>query len=131
MFALTRMVIRAGVLAALVATVLSVASSLAAEGEWETVEAHAETAFDRLLDLVGRVGDVAPSVGDITLADLASPSGWIDLGAGLFESGEQPAEVDSVDVARLVEAHGGDPDVSRLADLQGLGLNPSPLGSGE
>lgn len=127
MFALSRMVIRAGVLAALIATVFSVASATAVQGEWESIEAHAETAFDWLTDLLGRLGDFDPSVGDITLADLASPGGWIDLGAGLFGGGEQPAEVDPVggatDIARLVDVSVEDLTLGELAELRELGID--------
>ncbi|MEM9465365.1 MAG: hypothetical protein AAGA90_08315 [Actinomycetota bacterium] len=128
LFALSRMVIRAGVLAALIATVISVASAFAVQGEWDAIESHAETAFDWLADLVGRLGDVDPSVGDITLADLMSPSGWIDLGAGLFGGGEQPAEVDPVELARLVDGSVVDLSVEELADLRGVTADPARLG---
>lgn len=122
MLALTRMAVRAGVLAALVATVLSVASGLAAGGDLQALEAHAEDALDWLRDLWRRFADIDPSVGEIQLADLASPSGWIDLGAGLFGGGEQPVEIDpalidSVDLARIVD---GAP-LGQLPDLDGLG----------
>lgn len=121
------MVIRAGVLAAVIATVISVASTMAVQGEWESIEAHAETAFDWLADLFGRLGDFDPSVGDITLADLASPSGWIDLGAGLFGGGEQPAEVDPVggatDIARLVDVSVEDLTLGELVELRELGVD--------
>ena len=99
MLALTRMAVRAGVLAALIATVMSVASGLSADGNFETLEAHAEEALDWLRTLWHRLVDIDPSVGEIQLADLASPSGWIDLGAGLFDSGSLADDAADVLVA--------------------------------
>ena len=99
MLALTRMAVRAGVLAALIATVMSVASGLSADGNWETLEAHAEEALDWLRTLWHRLVDIDPSVGEIQLADLVSPSGWIDLGAGLFDGGSLADDAADVLVA--------------------------------
>lgn len=127
MLALTRMVIRAGVLAALVATVMSVATAMAAQGEWSAIEAQAEHAFAWLADLLGRLGNIDSSVGDITLADLTSPSGWIDLGAGLFGGGEQPGEIgpavlDRLDAAQRAQQSLNDVSLADLAELKALGL---------
>ncbi len=135
MLALTRMAVRAGVLAALIATIMSVASGLAADGDWEALEAHAESALDWLRDLWRRFADIDPSVGEIQLADLASPSGWIDLGAGLFGGGGPPVEIDpkvldDVDLARVVD---GVPlaDLPDLDDLTGtLPVDVSSLDPG-
>ena len=132
MFVLSRMVIRAVVLAAAVATVISVAAAFQAQSEWQSLEAHAESAIDWLTDLLGRLGDIDPSVGDITLADLTSPQGWIDLGAGLLGGGEQPAEIDPVDVARVVDTvepsvRLEDLTLGELAELQALGIDLAGL----
>ena len=100
LFTLTRMAVRAGVLAALIATIMSVASELAVQGEWETVESHAAAALDWLGSLLDRLGGIDPSVGDIRLADLTSPAGWIDLGTGLFGGDVEVSPTDALDVAR-------------------------------
>ena len=95
MFALTRMVIRAGVLAALIATIISVASAMSVDGELEVLEEAAVEAYEWLVELVARLTGSDTSVGDIRLGDLTSSQGWIDLGNGLFAGGDQPAEIES------------------------------------
>ena len=125
MLALSRMVIRAGVLAALVATVMSVAATVSVHGEFSAIEAHAEDAFAWLADLLGRLGNVDSSIGDITLADLTSPSGWIDLGAGLFGGGEQPGEIDPAGLDQLNAARAVKASIGELpaAGIETLGLD--------
>ena len=134
MFALTRMVVRAGFLAALVATVMSIATTMAADGDFETLEAHAGDALDWLSDFLARLGNFDPSVGDITLGDLASPSGWVDLGSGLFAGGGQPGEIDPViadavadriEPGQLIDAA-----IDRVS-IDDLPLDAPPLGGGE
>lgn len=131
MFALSRMIIRAGVLAALIATVLSVSSALAVQGEWEAIEAHAASTVDWLAELLGRIGDFDPSIGEITLSDLTSPQGWADLGAGLFGSGEQVPGVDSfneaIDIARLVGDSAEDLTPAEIVHAKRLGLELGTL----
>jgi hypothetical protein len=94
MFVLTRMAVRVVVFGAFVATVISVVAAFEAPIEVAAIESYAAHAIHWLVDQFDRLADAGPSIGDITLADLTSPQGWIDLGAGLFGGGEQPAEID-------------------------------------
>ena len=101
MFVLTRMAIRAGVLVALVATIVSIGGEFVGSDEWDTVQAHAADLLHWLRDLFSRIGRDDPSLGDITLADLASPSGWVDLGQGLFGGAPAVEMIDAPDTVAI------------------------------